>query len=218
MKKWLTHNIGVKVLCFFLALILLFYVRGEETSEIVFSKVPLSIINIPPELLPAEDTLSTISVGLRGQRRIISGLDRKRLKAELNLENGKRGKNFYNLTPEEISLPSEDVEITSIRPSKIVIDLEPVTTKRVSVRPKVIGAPSKDYKIKGIDWTPRKVKIRGPQNAIRELREVKTLPLDISGISENLTKEVPLKSIGRYIEPVRPQPIKINVEIERKEE
>ena len=181
-----------------------------------FSKVPLSIINIPPELLPAEDTLRTISVGLRGQRRIISGLNPERLKAELNLENGKRGKNFYNLTPEEISLPSEDVEITSIRPSKIVIDLEPVTTKRVSIRPKVIGTPGEGYKIRGIDWTPRKVKIRGPQNAIRKLKEVKTLPLDISGISENLTKEVPLKRIGRYIEPVRPRPIKINVEIEKK--
>jgi YbbR domain-containing protein len=214
MKKWLTQNRGIKVLCFFLALILWFYVRGEETSEIVFSNVPLNLINIPPELVPAEDTLNTISVGLRGQRRIISGLNRERLKlkAELDLESGKRGKNFHNLTAEKISLPSEDVKITSIRPAKIVINLEPVTTKRVSIKPKVTGAPGEGYKIKGIDWIPRVVRIKGPQSALRKLKEVRTLPLDISGISENLTKEVLLKPIGRYIEPVRPRPIKITVE------
>ena len=219
-KKWFTKNKGIKILCFFLALILWFYVRGEETSEIVFSNVPLdlNLINIPRELVPAEDTLSTISVGLRGQRRIISGLNPERLKleAELDLAGGKRGNNSYSLTAEKLSLYGEFVEIVSVRPSKIVIALEPVMTKMVSVRPKVVGAPTEGYRIKGIDWVPRKVDIRGPQNAMSDLKEVRTLPLDISGISENLIKEVGVRPPGRFIETVAPQVVQITVEIEKK--
>lgn len=211
MKEWFVRNLAVKVICFFLALILWFYVKGEQTTEIVFSKVPLNLSEIPSRLVPAEDTLRTVSVTLCGQRKVIAGLNLQQIGAELSLKEGRKGNNTYYLTPERIFIPTREVKVVSVKPAKVMIKLEKLITKWVIVRPKLTGELPKGYKTK-IKVHPEAIKIEGPQSSVEKIKEIKIIPLNIEGITENFTKKVSLESLGKYIKSLRVTTVNLTVE------
>jgi YbbR domain-containing protein len=77
-------------------------------------------------------------------------------------------------------------------PSKVELRIEPVIRKRVVIRADIVGALPDGYQIQGIELTPHEVVLEGARGSLRRLREISTRTVDVSGLTETTSQQVPL--------------------------
>src|SRR5512139_2979547 len=90
LRKFLTENIGLKVISLILAVSLWLFVVGEETSEIGLS-IPVEIINVPPDLAVTNDVIDDINLRVSGPRRMIRRLASETLSKIIDLQDAQAG-------------------------------------------------------------------------------------------------------------------------------
>jgi len=182
-KNFITANLWLKLASIFLAVTLWFFVISSGRSVII-KEVPVQYINAP-QSLEMVDMAKNVSVVIEGQKRLLSGLSQGDISVVVDLENMKAGKNSYSLSKKNIKLP-KSLLITSILPETLSLTLEERLKKEVSVKPVITGAPEEGFSVESVKIAPEKVLIEGPKSLIRRTYIIKTQPIDISGIYENL--------------------------------
>ena len=185
-KNILTKNIWLKLASFILAIALWFFVVLSGRSGI-FMDIPLMYINVPHEF-EVVDFPKTVSVNIEGQERLIKNLKQNEINAIIDLSSAKEGKSFYTLTHENIKLP-QTLEVTSIEPQTIGITIEKQLKKTVSIQPTIVGVPELGFVIFKIKVAPEAVVIEGPKSIISKIYNVKTEPIDITGLNHSLQFE-----------------------------
>ncbi len=209
----LTRDIGLKLTAFFLAVVLWLFVTFRGRSEIGMD-IPVELKNIPLSLELVDETPKKIDIRVRGQDRILRSLRPGDINAYIDLSKANRGESYFKLQPKNINLPSS-VVITKITPNTVKVRLEEVIKKTVVVMPIVIGRPETGYEVKAIEISPRKVDIEGPRSVVMGIYSIKTEPVDITGLREDLRQDINLDTGGRNIK-LRREGVRINVIIGRR--
>ncbi|MGC8736858.1 MAG: CdaR family protein [Dissulfurimicrobium sp.] len=155
---------------------------GEEKAEITVS-LPVEVINLPKDLIIANDIPTAINVRIFGPRSLIRDVAIQRLPKIIDLKNTSPGKITIHIDPETLPIPT-GVKITRFQPSEFNIILEPMMRKELMVKPEIIGTPAKGYKIEKIETIPDRVIASGLPRELNKLREIKTLPINIDGATE----------------------------------
>lgn len=182
-KNILTKNLGLKLASLVMAITLWFFVIMSGRSGIVLD-VPVMYDNIPPEL-EVVDFPKTVSVHIEGQERLLTKLKQSEITAVIDLQDAKVGRNFYSLTPENIKLPGT-IEVTNIDPQTISVIIEKQFRKTVSVQPAIEGLPERGFVILEITVEPETLVLEGPRSIVSKIYNVKTEPIDISGLNRDL--------------------------------
>ncbi|MEW6713650.1 MAG: CdaR family protein [Nitrospirota bacterium] len=182
-RNFITENLWLKLASIFLAVILWFFVMSSGRSVII-KEVPVQYINMP-QSLEMVDMARNVSVVIEGQKRLLSGLNQGDINVVVDLENMQAGENSYSLSKKNIKLP-KSLSITSISPETLKLTLEERLKKEVSVKPVIAGSPEEGFAVESIKITPERVQIEGPKSLIRRTFILKTEPIDISGIYEDL--------------------------------
>jgi YbbR domain-containing protein len=120
MTGLLTRNFGLKLLALSLAILLWFSVAGrrrERFSERAFD-VPLTIVNLPQNLVIASSLPETVNIRLRGPFTAMRAADASRMEAVLDLSDSAPGEQLYKLSPDDINAP-EDLEVVALNPPAI---------------------------------------------------------------------------------------------------
>ncbi len=182
-QKLLSRNIELKLASLILAIALWFFVILSGRSEITLN-IPITFQNLPSEL-EIIDSPQTVSISIEGQKRIIKNLKQNEVSSYIDLEGAKAGRSFFTLSKDNIEMPKTLI-ITNIDPETVSLKLEIQMKKTVSVKPYVVGLPEKGYVIMDITVEPEEIDIEGPKSIIAKIRSVKTEPIDISGINNNL--------------------------------
>lgn len=185
------QNIFLKILSLIFAIILWFFVVLEDKVEqdvevfLHYQHVPkgLILVNSPPE---------KVRVKVVGPRSILRNLTRRTLFLNIDLEDLDRGKHLLTLHPKDISLPA-GLEIIGIQPEKIEIILERVASRLVAVEPMLEGIPPSGWKVAKVTVVPSKVRIRGPESLVYKVKRLRTKPIDITGLTGEVTKTVELE-------------------------
>lgn len=185
LKDWV-----IKAVSLGFAMLLWFFVIGEEKSEVSFS-IPVEIVNVPSQYTIANDVVSVINLRVYGPRGLVRGLTTQNLTRVIDLRNAKPGTVTVRITPDSIPTPS-GVVVTQIQPSAIDIVLEPYEHRVVPVHPVITGKPAQDYEVKEIQAEPKTVRISGPRSVLSRIEAVKTLPFDIADTNETVSREVPI--------------------------
>jgi len=185
MIKLITENWSVKLLSLFLALILWFFVTGEQTSEIGFS-VPLELKNIPRNLMVVNDVPSVVDIRVSGPRTILSNLRPSDFALSVDLKGAHPGVTSFGHLENRIQVPSA-LKISRISPSLLDVRLEAVGEAKVPVRVVTNGTPPEGYRLIRVEADPATVIIQGPQSEVRKIREVVTTPVDIGGAVESFS-------------------------------
>jgi YbbR domain-containing protein len=210
-KNFLAKNIWLKLASFILAIVLWFFVILSGRSGI-FMDIPIMYINVP-QGFEVVDFPKTVSVNIEGQERLLKNLKQNEINAVIDLSDAKAGKSFYSLAHENIKRP-KTLEVTGIEPQTISLTIEKLLKKTVSVQPAVVGVPQHGFVIIEIKVVPEEIVIEGPGNIISKIDNVKTEPIDITGLKNSLQYKAKINMTNSVIR-LTEQKVDVNIIVKR---
>ena len=200
---------GLRILSVFLALTVWWFVsapRRGSVSERAYA-VPLSLVNMPRDLVITTAVQDTVSVRLRGRASDLRSLSSANLEVPLDLRTAVPGDITFTIRPQAINVPPQ-VEVVSIDPSSVRFRVEQLRQKSVPIRPFLVGQPSGGYVVGDATLSPDHALVSGPASQIRNLSEVATERVIMTGRTETFVQNVAVvsdSSLIRVIEPLMTQ-------------
>ena len=208
MKPWVS-NLGLKLLALFLALVVWFVVsapRRENVSERAFA-APLSLVGMPRELVITTPVPDTVNVRLRGRVSDLRALSSQNLEVTLDLRWLQPGEAQVTLRPTAINAPP-NVEVISMDPSRLHFHVEQLRQRAVPIRPFLVGEPAGGFVAGDPTVAPDQALVSGPASQVRNVSEVATERIIMTGRSGTFTQNVAVVSdtpLVRVLEPLTTQ-------------
>jgi YbbR domain-containing protein len=197
MKLFFLDNLGLKIAAVLLSIVLWVFVTSRGQSEISLD-VPIEVKNVPAGLEMVNYSVKTVTLTIKGQERFVRNLRPSETGITIDLSKAKKGENIYFIHRDDIKLP-RSITVTSITPSSIKVLTEESITRPVKVVPPVIGEPEKGYYVRSFEVSPQTVEIEGVRSEVLRLKNVKTEPLDVTGLSETFSQDVKIDLTGRNV-------------------
>ncbi|MDY0267964.1 CdaR family protein [Trichloromonas sp.] len=196
MFRRLTENLFLKLLSLAFALILWFFVMGEQKQELSYA-IPLAIKNLPADLMVANEIPSQVDVRISGPRTLLVNIDPKDLGIAVDLKGLQPGLTSFKRLEELFNLPGA-LKITRLSPSFVDVKLERIKSKKVPVKIVVSGTPTPGYELSEIRLTPAEVLVEGAEGELKNVAQVETDPVEIEGLQDSFSLIVPIDYRGRY--------------------
>ncbi|NWF52681.1 MAG: hypothetical protein HXY47_06315 [Nitrospirae bacterium] len=197
MRHPIFKNIGLKVTAVLLSFLLWVFATSRGVSEISLD-VPLEFKNIPNGLELMYYGVKVVNLTIKGQERLIRTISPADIRVWVDLSKAKKGEGIYAINKNNMRLPLT-VTVKNITPSSVKILLDESFSKRVRVKPVVIGEPKRGYHVKSVSVVPRNIEIEGASSKIKNIDKIKTEPIDITGLDETLTEDLKLDVSGMNI-------------------
>jgi len=179
MRQLLTRNLGWKLLSLAIAIALWIAVAREPELATSLS-VPIQFKNIPDDLDIGSNVADRARIEIRGPSGRLSRDNLSDVAVVLDLSDARAGERTYTIHPNNINLPSGIAFYRSV-PSQITLHFDRLVTREVDVRASYSKMPE-GYHSTGEAIEPAKIRIRGPEQRVRNIASVQTDPLDLSGV------------------------------------
>jgi YbbR domain-containing protein len=213
-QRGLFRNPGIKLISLFCAIVLWFFVVGEEKAEVGLT-IPVEIVNIPANLMIVNDVENGIDVRVNGPRSLIRQVASQKLSKTIDLAKAGPGLVSFPIGPESLPLP-RGVRVTRVRPTSITIFLERVTRKTVGVQPVLTGEPAPGYSVGSVTVEPSQTVVSGPESELAELSRVWSKPIDVSGLTSSVRRPVGLDFKGYHLSAVSDAPLEVQIQVEER--
>ena len=178
---------------------LLWYVLAAQRSENISVrgvKARLTLVNIPRNLILTSPVPDTVSLQLRGP--LSRALDANATpEVLLDLSDARPGVNSYPINESDIPLPGE-VDVVSVDPPAITLELERQDARLVPVQPVIDGVPAPGFVVQETRVIPPQFTVQGPESLLQELQFVETTSVSIEGAAG------PVEAVAQ---PVLPDPL-----------
>lgn len=176
------RNFGTKLLALAIACATWWVVSGDRRERISERsyRIPLSIVNVPAGTMVVSPLPDAVDVRVRGPFTPLRQLDPSKLDAVVDLIEARPGERRYALAPEDINVP-RNVEVISISPPEIQIELDSIAEKQVPILPDLQGRPAAGWALEDAAAEPRVARIAGPSGALARTAAVRTEPVSIEG-------------------------------------
>jgi YbbR domain-containing protein len=204
------RNIGLKLAALGLGVLLWVTISGQQVERNVL--VQLQFRNIPANLELSGDAPRTVDVRLSGAAGLIGGLEPYQVVATIDLINSRPGLKIFPLTNDQISVPL-GVEVKSVEPSTIYLELERSATAQVPVEPTIDGEPAAGFQVAEVTWEPRTVEAVGPESRMRDPPSAVTERISIEGARATITESVSLGFTDSAVRLSRTQPVRVTITI-----
>lgn len=212
LKKSLTKNIGIKVFCLVAATLLWIYIAaGQNTIAKYPGSIKIKAINVPAGLVAIYDT-KTVNIKIMAEPNIWSKLSIDSFSAYVDLSGQKSG--TYEL-PVNVVSSVAGVDIVEKNPDKIVISLEPIVTKEVSISSKIEGSAGEGLVAGNIDFSFDTSTLRGPKSIVESIT-LATALVKLNGETEKFTKNIKLIALdeeGEIIENIEFDPAEVTATV-----
>ncbi len=192
LKDTLLKDLWLKIFSLVFAVFLWLSIVGGESAEELFV-VPLTIRNIPENMIISSDVIDFVNVQVRGQQALLRTLKPRQINVELNLQDAVEGDNNVTLFPEEVTLP-DGLNVVRINPSQLTIKMDRLHDKVLPVVPTFMGTPAAGYETGKVTATPDRVAVMGLQHVLREVVRIETKHIDLFGKERSFSQEVGLNS------------------------
>jgi len=215
-RNLLLNNLFLKLISLFFAIILWFYITpvvSRDTLEMNYA-LPLQLKNIPDDMIVTGKVEDHINVRLKGRQSIIRDLDPDELNVSLNLSGAREGARYYTLDHDNLNVPGK-VDVVSMNPQKIKIEIVRLMRKEVDVKANISGKPASGYRIKSVSVSPAKIILEGPESEIKKGPLMEDININVSGRRSSFSKEVKVKIPLRNLRTLGNDIVIIDVEVER---
>lgn len=205
MNRWFS-NLSMKGLAVLLAFTVWFFVsapRRERVSERAFA-APVSLVGMPRDRVITTPVPDSVSVRLRGRVSDLRSLSSQNLEVTLDVSWVQPGDATITLRPQAISIPPQ-IEVVSMDPTKLRFHIEALRQKVVPIRAFLAGAPPSGFQVGDPTLEPDHALVSGPASLIRNVTEVATERIIMTGRTGPFTQNVAVvsdSSLIRVIEPL----------------
>lgn len=212
-NKFSDSPIFMKLLAFFLAMILWFFVAGERQDalgfeQINFSDIPLTYRNLQEDLTVV-DIEENVTLSLQGSPQAFDGLTPADLEAYVDLSGKEEGRHEVRI---QANAPP-GLSVVRIDPPKTIVDLEDLFVRQISVEALFSGNPGDGMIVDELFFEPEEVFVRGPRLKVEEVERV-GFHLDIEGAQNEIFKTMevyPFNDSEEVIEGIELSPDSVEV-------
>lgn len=178
MVQLLTRNFGWKLLS--LAIAVALWISVSREPEVATSlSVPVEFRNMRDDLDISGALPDRVRLELRGPSGRLARENLSSVAVVLDLSDAQPGERTYNIRSGNLNLPSGVVFYRAV-PSQLTLRFDGLIVKEEPVQPIYINKPS-GYRIASQQFSPTAVHIRGSQDRVRAISQVKTDPIDLRG-------------------------------------
>lgn len=211
-KKYLFENLAVKIICLFSATILWVYLAASQSTIARFpGNIPIIANNTPSGLVAIYDQKS-VEIKVMAEPDAWQNLSIDSFSANIDLAGFTEG-TFE--VPVNVVSKNRGVTIVEKTPAKIIVTLEPLASKEVTVSSRLKGEASLGLVAGKISFNPNEVTIRGAKSIVESISEVYAL-IELTGEDTDFMRKISLfvddeKTTG-YIE-ITPNEVMADVAI-----
>ena len=184
-KEWFPVLISL-----ILAIVLWFNVGGEETVD-TSVMLPVEVINLPRDLVISNQFKKEIEVTVNGPRSLILDINKEKVTRQIDLSTATPGTTVITNDTDSIALPGA-ITILRVQPSSIILSLDKVVLKQFPVNPVTAGEPAPGYILKGLRMDPEVISVTGPETVLAQYEVFRTTVININGLRESATQQIPL--------------------------
>ncbi len=179
MIQLITRNFGWKLLSLGIAAALWIAVAREPELATSLS-APVEFKNMPEDVDFNSAVPDRVQLELRGQSGRLSHDNLADVAVVLDLADAHPGERTYTIRDTSLNLPSA-VSFYRAIPSQLTLRFEHVISRDIPVKPLYEHLPQ-GYRVQSADLYPAKVRIRGPEQRVRNMEAVSTDPIDLTGV------------------------------------
>lgn len=184
-QRWLRavflEDWGMKLLALIITLGLWYGVTSQRVpASRRLSGVQLSFLR-RDDVEISNDPLKSVEVTLQGRKNDIDHLTANNLVATVDVSSYRLGDRVVRLTRESVSLNlPEGVRVENIEPGSVALRLERRVERELEVAARLEGKVPEGYEMRGVEITPPRVRVRGPESRVNMLDKAptETIPLD----------------------------------------
>ncbi|HVF48987.1 MAG TPA: CdaR family protein [Pyrinomonadaceae bacterium] len=192
LREVLFEDWGLKLFALAITLGLWFGVTSQRAPATIRLSGQLSFLR-PEDVEISKESLKQVDVTLRGNKDDLDNLSGRNLVLTVDISRYTLGERVVRLTPETVSMSLPDgVRIEKIEPGSVPLRLERRIEREVQVEPRLEGDLPEGYEVRGVQVTPRRVKVRGPESHVKALERAPTETISLEGQRESL----PLQQIS----------------------
>lgn len=208
------NNWGLKLISLIFAILLWYFVVGEDKIDTTVY-IPVEIVNLPRELVIANQFKKQLEATVSGPRGLISSLNRQRITRTINLDKAAPGTTVIRNEPETIQFP-RGVTVSRIQPTHITLLIDELIEKELPVQARTTGEPAIGHELAGVVFEPPLIKVSGPKAVVGQEKLLRAKPIDISGLKEPTAVQVPLELRPALLELMGETVVTANVVIREK--
>jgi YbbR-like protein len=183
-RPFFFRNLGLKLLSLAIALLAWFALSGQRRERISERsyRIPLSLVNVPPQTMVASPLPGGVEVRVRGPFTALRQLQPERLEAVIDLINGRPGERTHRFAPEDINVPPE-VEVLAISPGEVRVVLDHIGERLLPIVPALTGETAPGAQVVDVIVDPRIARVVGPATALEKMTGVSTEPISLANRS-----------------------------------
>lgn len=159
------------------------------------------------------DQVQNVNVRLRGSSKQIRQLNPFMVSIQVELVQPQPGLVTVNLGPENVLMP-EGLEVVSIEPNTIRVELEREISKRIPVLAELVGQPAPGARVEEPEVFPNQVLVSGPESLLAKVRTLRTRPVNLGGRAATFEEDVAVVQPDPLIQIVQPSKVSVKVPIQ----
>lgn len=205
-RHTILHNAGLKLLSLLIAVLLWMAIAREPRAEVNLT-VPIEFHNGPENLEINSENIQQVQVRAAGPVGAVHSVSTADVHAYVSLEAATPGEHTYDL---HVRAP-RDVEVVQVIPSQFRISFDNRATRKVDVRPRVVGAVAPGFRMEEVKVEPASVTVTGPEKRVNSIDAVITDPVDASGVMGRATFNTHIFVSDPLVRLVGPSTAKVTV-------
>jgi len=209
LRRHVLADLDLKVLALVIAIGLWWLIGRDPVVESVVT-APVQFRHAPENLIMSSESPLEVQVSVSGPERIVRSLRPSEVSAVLDLSGVNPGERTFDLLARQVQVP-RGLNVTRVVPSQIHIEFSPSATRKVDVRPRVIGTFVSGYGITDVTADPAQIIIEGPQNRVSAIDTAITDPVDATGVVGKATFTTHAYVADPLVRVQRPGPIHVTV-------
>lgn len=212
LRRAVSENFILKALSLVLALSIWAWL---QTEQVVDRPARATVTyTFPDGLTPVDEVARTLVVMVRGPQGRVRALDGQQLGMSVDLSEESTGKTSVDFSELSVTGLPDGLEVVQFSPPGAELQLDKEMTRIVRVRAAVIGEPAEGWKRGVFSVSPATIEIVGPQSKVRNIAEVSTDIVDVSGARKHVERKVPLAIDHRTVRPTEQKKVTVSVEVD----
>lgn len=213
---FLRHT-GLKFLSLVVASSVWFFVNASARDTETGFAVPLELRNRPTDLVDVSPRVEFADIRVSGPRALLNRIDRDRLAIVLDLAGVRPGPAVFRLQTDRLELP-RGVKVVRLTPSEVTFNFARLARRSLPVLLTFGAKPHGGLKVAGGTAEPDTVEVSGPEEDVKSLKAVETLPIDLSDAQPGVVeRDVVLEPSHGYVS-YAASTVRVRIEVEESEE
>jgi len=201
---------GLRLLALGIAFALWFSISLEKRQALSERLVEASVSYNRPRGLIILDQVPNVRVRLRGGSKQVRELNPFQVNVQVELARTSPGTFSVNIGPENVLLP-EGLEVVSIEPNVIRVELAREVTRRLPVEPKIVGEPAAGSIVEEPEVFPNQVLVSGPESLVKRTESLATVPINLEGHALSFEVEVSVVPPDPLVQIVQPTRVTVRI-------